>query len=128
MYKPALITGTILGGLAVALGAMGAHAVKAMVSPERLEIYNKAAQYHFYHVFAIIACGILYSAFPVQAIRTSFICFVLGILFFSGSLYCMTFVKGDLKELGLVNLITPLGGVMFIAGWLFLLIGLLKKS
>lgn len=126
MYKPALITGTILGALAVILGAMGAHAISSRVTPEVLQIYQKGVDYHFYHVFAILAAGILYSFYPVPAVKSAYICFLLGIILFSGSLYLLTFLKMNGGGLGIFNLVTPLGGVFFIAGWLLLLAGILK--
>ncbi len=126
MYKPALITGSILGTLAVILGAMGAHALSSRVSPDVLQIYQKGVDYHFYHVFAIIATGILYSAFPAAAVKSAYICFLIGIILFSGSLYLLTFLKMNGGGLGIFNLVTPLGGLFFIAGWISLLVGIIK--
>ncbi len=126
MYKPALITGTVLGALAVILGAMGAHAISSRVTPEVLQIYQKGVDYHFYHVFAILAAGILYSVYPVPVVKSAYICFLLGIILFSGSLYLLTFLKMNGGGLGIFNLVTPVGGVFFIAGWLLLLAGIIK--
>jgi len=128
MYKPALVAGAFLGALAVALGAMGAHAISSMVTPEVLQIYQKAVDYHFYHVFALLAAGVLHYAYPHKAVRAAYGCFLAGILCFSGSLYLLTFLKMNGGGLGIFNLVTPLGGVLFIAGWLLLLAGVLKKK
>jgi len=128
MYKPALITGTIFGALAVILGAMGAHAISSRVTPDVMQIYQKAVDYHFYHTFAILAAGILYQGFPRPSVRRAYNCFVAGILLFSGSLYLLTFLKMNGGGLGMFNLVTPLGGVFFILGWLMLLSGILKRA
>jgi uncharacterized membrane protein YgdD (TMEM256/DUF423 family) len=128
MYKPALATGAFLGALAVILGAMGAHAISSMVTPDVMQIYQKAVDYHFYHVFAILAAGIIHSAYPHRAVRSAYACFLTGILLFSGSLYLLTFLKANGGGLGVFNLVTPLGGLFFIAGWMLLLAGVIKKK
>lgn len=126
MYKPALITGTALGALAVILGAMGAHAISNKVTPDVLQIYQKGVDYHFYHVFAILAAGILYSAYPNPAVKWAYVCFLTGIILFSGSLYLLTYLKSNGGGLGIFNLVTPIGGLFFIAGWISLLVGVIK--
>ena len=126
MYKPALANGAFLGALAVILGAMGAHAISSRVTPEVLQIYQKGVDYHFYHVFAILAAGILYSVYPEPAVKSAYICFLTGIILFSGSLYLLTYLKMNGGGLGIFNLVTPLGGLFFIAGWILLLAGIIK--
>lgn len=114
----------LLGAIAVSLGAFGAHAFQPFLEAnDRLETYELAVRYQFYHVLAMMITGALMSYFPGSQLRYSALCFLLGILFFSGSLYilCLT----GISKLGAV---TPVGGVLFIAGWIFLLIGMAKKK
>ena len=113
--------------IAVILGAFGAHSLKAVVAVDQLAIYEKGISYQFYHSFALITTGILYQAFPVKTIRIATLLFALGILFFSGSLYCMVFLSTAHISIGPAGIITPIGGLCFIAGWVSLLSGILKK-
>ena len=104
-----------LGGLAVALGAFGAHGLKGRVDADLLQIYETAARYQMYHALALLAVGVAARLFPSTAVQAAGWCFVLGIALFSGSLYTMTFT--GLRWLGAV---TPLGGLAFMAGWALL--------
>jgi uncharacterized membrane protein YgdD (TMEM256/DUF423 family) len=112
-----------LGILAVGLGAFGAHTLKPMlIESGKLDAYQTAVAYHFYHIFALLATGILMNSNSDTKLRYASICFFTGILLFSGSLYAICLL--DVKAIGMV---TPVGGLFFMAGWLFLLIGALKK-
>lgn len=118
-------TAAILGMLAVIAGAFGAHALKKVLSPEHLESWRTAVQYQFYHVFAIMFVAIY--AREGRDMTWPFIFFLLGIVCFSGSLYLLS-CREVLKAPGLVKLgpITPLGGLFFIIGWVWLAISVLK--
>ena len=99
--------------LAVALGAFGAHALKAALqSSGMLDVWNKAVLYHFLHGVALVALA-LYGA----GNRATYFFFVAGILLFSGSLYAMA-----LTNIRWLGAITPLGGLCFLAGWAWLVI------
>jgi uncharacterized membrane protein YgdD (TMEM256/DUF423 family) len=113
--KQVLIIAFLLGALSVALGAFAAHGLKKMVDAYYLEIFEKAVKYQFYHTFAILAIGILMNQFSTVNFNLSVYLFLFGIVFFSGSLYLMTFTQQ--KWLGAI---TPIGGLGFIAGWLTL--------
>jgi len=129
MYKRALILGAFFAMIAVMLGAFAAHGLKDMLPPEKIEIFQKGVTYQFYHSFALLIVGIIYASYPFKSIRVATLFFVLGIIFFSGSLYLfpMLEVKNiDIPVIG--RLITPLGGLCFIVGWILLLIGFLKKN
>ena len=103
--------GAVLGALGVAFGAFGAHALKTRITDAHLlEVWDTAARYHLIHAVALVALGGL-----VGAPRFTGWAWVVGIALFSGSLYLMT-LTGQ-RWLGAV---TPLGGVAFIAGWLWL--------
>ncbi len=118
----------LLAGLAVGLGAFGAHGLKKMVTPEQIEVFKTGVQYHFYHAVAIALASLASSIFAHNWITRSKQFFLLGIVFFAGSLYLMTFLKAVGTEgVNWLGAITPIGGVFFILGWLALAFGV-KKS
>lgn len=113
-------TGVVLAGLAVAIGAFGAHALRPLLEQHaRTETFELAVRYQFYHSFAILFAGVLMFHFPSRHIGRAVVCFALGTVIFSGSLYILS-----LSGLRMLGAITPLGGVLFIAGWLLLLLGI----
>lgn len=129
MYKPAITAGAIFAALAVILGAFGAHALKEVLQPDQLQTFETAVKYQFYHSFALLATGIVFSSFPFRQIRLASTFFIIGILLFSGSLYALTLLKMNGQVgLGGVGIITPIGGLFFIAGWLMLLWGVARKK
>ena len=105
-------TGAALSGLGVALGAFGAHGLKARVSPELLIVFETGVRYHIYHALGLLAVGWAMSRNPLPSIQLAGILFVVGIALFSGSLYVMTFTGA--RWLGAI---TPLGGLAFVVGW-----------
>ncbi len=129
MHKGFLRWAALLGALAVALGAFGAHGLKKYVPIETIGTFETGVRYQFYHVFALLAVGILYEKFPVKWLRYAGNCFLIGILLFSGSLYILTALKAT-ETVGLsgIGAITPIGGVFFIAGWVFMLMAAGKKT
>lgn len=124
-----MLTAVILGALSVGLGAFGAHGLKQLVPPETVASFDTGVRYQFYHVFALIATAILYEKFPGKMLRWAGNCFLTGILLFSGSLYLLTFLKAtDTVGLNGIGIITPIGGVFFIVGWLMLFFAILKNK
>lgn len=123
MQKIILSIASISGALAVGLGAFGAHALKAKLqSTDRLSTYQTAVQYHFYHTFALLAIGILMYKLDSNWLNYSAYMMMAGILFFSGSLYALC-----LSNVRWLGAITPIGGLFFILGWLFLLLAVVKQ-
>ena len=106
--------------LAVALGAFGAHGLKSRVSAEMLAVWQTAVLYHLVHALGLLLVGLLVLHLPV---RTAGWTLLVGIVLFSGSLYLM--VLTGIRPLGMV---TPLGGVAFLAGWLLLALAALKLT
>lgn len=127
MHKGFLKTAAIIGSLSVALGAFAAHGLKKIYSPDNLQVFETAVRYQFYHVFALLAAGILYASFPGKLITWAGRLFIAGIVLFSGSLYALCYVKHAEMPLTWIGAITPLGGVCFIAGWLMLFLAVLKQ-
>jgi len=128
MQKMFLMLGTILAGLGVALGAFGAHGLKKIVPPETVSSYQTGVQYQMYHAFALLLVGILSERLSRSLINWSGGFFVLGIVLFSGSLYLLASLKA-MNKVGVsgIGIITPIGGLMFLAGWIFLLAAIIKK-
>ena len=106
--------------LAVALGAFGAHALKSTLeASSSLDTWRTAVDYHFYHGIGLLILGMVYSRNPVKSLRLAIIFLASGIVLFSGSLYLLC--TAGWTWLGPV---TPLGGVLFIVGWLVAAVGI----
>ncbi len=129
MHKGFIKTAAVLGAVSVILGAFAAHLLKEKISDYAVNIFETGVRYQFYHVFGLLAAGILYKEFPGKFIKWSGIFFIIGIILFSGSLYCLMYIKGAVMPgYKWIGAITPIGGVSFILGWIFLFLGLFKKS
>ena len=130
MNKTILSIASVLGAIAVVLGAFGAHALKQFLTPEAMAIFETGIRYQFYHVFALfIAAMVMDRADNPIAIRRASVCFVTGIVLFSGSLYLLAVLKAkEVIGLGAVGILTPIGGLFFIAGWLLLVAGFMGKK
>jgi len=121
--RATIVSGAILGCLAVMIGAFGAHALKpTLQAAGKMDVFELATRYQFYHVLALLITGILMNFYPGKKLNYAALCFTIGIFLFSGSLYALCFLS-----LGLLGHITPLGGLLFIAGWILLALGVLKK-
>lgn len=127
MHKGFIKSALFFGALSVALGAFGAHALKQKISAEAINTFETGVRYQFYHVFALLTAGILYKDFKNKFVISSGYFFIAGILLFSVSLYFLTFFKGFSNNgYNWIGAITPFGGLCFILGWIFLLMGLRK--
>jgi uncharacterized membrane protein YgdD (TMEM256/DUF423 family) len=100
----------------VVLGAFGAHAIKPRLAPEAFAVYETAVQYHFWHALGLLGVSILMGQWPTaRGLVWSAWLLIAGLFLFSGSLYALTLT--DMRWLGML---TPLGGVAFIAAWVIL--------
>jgi len=125
MHKSFLITACILAALAVILGAFGAHGLKQIVPPETISTFETGVRYHFYHSFALLVAGMLFEKGKRSWMKFAGVSFILGIILFSGSLYLLTIFKAtETVGLSKLGIITPFGGLFFIAGWIALAIAL----
>jgi uncharacterized membrane protein YgdD (TMEM256/DUF423 family) len=124
-----LIAGTAFAAIAVILGAFGAHALKAKLQPDMLQVFETGVRYQMYHSLALILTGILSGTFKTNSIKYAGNFFIAGIILFSGSLYMLSTKEiiggGSLNFLGPV---TPLGGLCFLCGWSILLYTLVKNK
>jgi len=105
----------LFGFLGVGFGAFGAHALKARLTPDVLAIYRTAVEYQFWHALALMAVGLLAMSRPGPLLSASGWCFAFGILLFSGSLYALA-----LSGVRVLGAITPIGGLLFLIGWVLL--------
>ncbi len=125
-----LLTGSaFLGGLAVILGAFGAHALKNQLTIDQLTSFQTGIRYQFYHVFAIFLCVIIGERFNINLSYAGY-CFLIGILLFSGSIYLLSCKEllGIESFSKLLGPITPLGGLFFIIGWAIMAIQFIKAN
>ncbi|MFC4873759.1 DUF423 domain-containing protein [Negadavirga shengliensis] len=124
-YYNCIRIAAVLGALAVAFGAFGAHALANLLEEQgREDTYDTAVKYHFYHSLAVLMTGILIYLFPdSRKLKISAWLFLFGIVVFSGSLYLLC-----LSGITWLGAITPLGGTAFIIGWLFLFLGIKFKQ
>lgn len=116
-----LVSGAVLGFLSVAGGAFGAHALKERLGPEMLANFETGARYQMYHALALLGVGLVSMILGSRAgglMRASGWCFLLGTVIFSGSLYGLSL--SGIKKFGMI---TPIGGLGLLAGWLLLAIG-----
>jgi uncharacterized membrane protein YgdD (TMEM256/DUF423 family) len=113
MIKALLIGAGLSGFIGVALGAFGAHALKAVLSSEMLVVYRTGVDYQFVHTLALIAVVVLALKFPaIGAWQWSGVFFLIGIIVFSGSLYALA-----LSGVKILGAVTPIGGLCFLIGW-----------
>jgi uncharacterized membrane protein YgdD (TMEM256/DUF423 family) len=120
--KSILVTGAILTGAAVMIGAFGSHALKPILQQVgKPEVFATANQYHFYHALGLLLVGCLHEKYPT--ITVTAYCFVGGILFFSGSLYVLALVGFTL-----LGAIAPIGGLAFMIGWVVLAYQIARKQ
>lgn len=114
--KTVLAMGGVFAATGVALGAFAAHGLKKVLSPYLIEVFNTAVLYQMLHAIALVLCGLLLLIkLPTKAEKyfaLAAICFIIGILCFSGSLYALALT--GIKWFGPI---TPLGGVTFMLGW-----------
>jgi uncharacterized membrane protein YgdD (TMEM256/DUF423 family) len=115
--RRALQIGAVVMGLSVILGAFGAHALKDHLSERMLQNWQTGVHYQMIHGLAILIVGLLLSRIESKWLNRAVSVFTFGIVFFSGSLYTMALT--DTLWLGAI---TPIGGVLFILGWIYLLL------
>ena len=112
-----LMIGTISGCIVVIMGAFGAHALNELLDDYGKSIYNKAVLYHIFHSIAILILGLINKIQPEIQLSLAGWSFVFGIILFSGSLYILAIT--GINSLGMI---TPIGGILFIIGWAFLIL------
>ena len=112
MDRTFLLVGALAGFLGVALGAFGAHGLRARLGPEMLAVFETGVRYQMYHAIAILIVALAAARLDGWLIRTAGWSFALGIVLFSGSLYVLA-----LSRITIFGAVTPIGGVAVLAGW-----------
>lgn len=103
----------VLLAVATLAGALGAHALKSHWAPERLDVYDTAVRYQFYHSLGLLGIGLALRSLDIAPVRAAALLVIAGIILFSGSLYALT-----LGAPRIIGAVTPVGGLALIAGWL----------
>ncbi len=128
MRKMFLRTGSILAFAAVALGALGAHALKGFLSPEQLQSFETGVRYHLLHSLAILIVSVLIHFGKKKGLIYAGWLFTAGIVLFSGSIYFLSLQDTLSIDLSFLGPVTPIGGVLFMAGWVSLFISTYQSS
>lgn len=125
MNKNILISATILGVLSVVLGAFAAHGLKELISVESLRSFETGVRYQMYHAILLLFVGST-KYITTRSKKSVFYLVLIGVLFFSFSIYCLatnSLTSFDFKKIGFI---TPIGGLLLIIAWIILLINFLK--
>lgn len=129
MHKNYIGIAALLGAITVATGAFGAHGLQKITQDSHIiDSYKTAVLYQLVHVLALLLVGILFSEFGAKLLTWAANLFLAGIFLFSGSIYIITYLKINGQSTGWIGPVTPVGGVLLIAGWLILLLGVQRKK
>ncbi|GAB4252098.1 MAG: DUF423 domain-containing protein [Vicingaceae bacterium] len=122
MNKTILIKASLLGAVAVIFGAMGAHALKPLLTQEQLLSFETGVRYQMYHAIVLLIFSFIKPAYQIS-FKWSIRLFFIGTLLFSGSIYLLTIKNiASVEWLKLFGPITPIGGILLIIGWLLLFV------
>ncbi|WP_405294003.1 DUF423 domain-containing protein [Algibacter sp. Ld11] len=127
MNRTILLTAAILGVTSIILGAFGAHGLKALISPESVQTFETGVRYQMYHALFLLFVGST-TYISVKSKAKIFYLVVVGLLFFSGSIYGLStnvLTGFDFKTIGVI---TPVGGLLLIVAWVLVFIDFLKKQ
>ena len=127
MNKKIIITGAILGFLSVVFGAFGAHGLKELISEESINTFETGVRYQMYHALLLLFVGIA-SFLSSKSKKTIFYLVVIGVIFFSGSIYGLATNNLTGFDFKSIALITPVGGLLMILSWLVLLNGTIRAK
>jgi uncharacterized membrane protein YgdD (TMEM256/DUF423 family) len=124
MVRTALLVGSFSGFAAVGLGAFAAHGLKGFLQQTgHTQIFETAVRFQFYHTLALLLTGVLLHLEFHPMIKYTAICFIIGMVFFSGSLYAMA-----LTGWVIFGPLTPIGGILLIIGWAILFVGIYRTK
>ncbi|MEC4113052.1 DUF423 domain-containing protein [Myroides pelagicus] len=127
MARRVLAIATLIGALGIVLGAFGAHGLKKIVTETQVATFEIGVRYLMYHVFFLLFIG-MSTMFTDKAKKVIMYLVLLGMLFFSGSIFLLTFKDILPLKVSVIGPITPLGGVLFISAWLYACITVFKTK
>jgi len=116
------VAGSLMGFLAVTLGAFAAHGLRTHLDADLITVFETGVRYQMYHAFALLAVAMAYNKWPGKGLILSGWMFIAGIILFSGSLYALS-----LSGVRWLGMITPIGGLAFLTGWLCMAWAVWKK-
>ena len=126
MERKVIATAAFLGAVAIILGAFGAHALKAKLSIDHLGSSETGVKYQMYHALLLLFVGTS-TAISQKARKTIFYLIVLGVAFFSGSIYLLSTPEVTGINAKPIGFITPIGGLLLIVAWIWLFIDFMNK-
>ena len=115
MFRVLLLLAALFGFTGVGLGAFAAHGLKGQLSAEYLAVFQTGVHYQMLHALALLGLAALWQRLGGRLLTAAGVCFCVGILLFSGSLYALT-----LTGISALGMVTPFGGLAFLVGWLCL--------
>lgn len=127
MKQLVLIAASVYGTIAVILGAFGAHAFKAMLTPDKLASFDTGVRYQMYHAIVLLVIGLTLS-FTSSLEKWAAISIIVGVFLFSFSIYFLAFSEYWNVNLKFLGPITPIGGMFMIAGWVMLVVFFIKNK
>lgn len=129
MNKTLTVSAAVLGFLGVALGAMGAHFLKDALGEVGVNSYLTGVRYLFYHVFAILITQVFAKNANHNWFNLAGWCFLIGIVFFSGSIFLLSTIPvHGIEGMRMLGPVTPIGGLIFMVGWLFLFVAMIRSE
>lgn len=126
MNRKILLAAAVLGATGIVLGAFGAHALKKVLGEDSLLIFETGVRYQMYHALFLLFVGV--SALPEKAKKTIMYLTVIGLLFFSGSLYLLATDSLNSFDFKVFGPVTPVGGFLLILAWTWLFVGIMRKK
>lgn len=126
MNRKIALFACVSAAIAVILGAFGAHGLKTLVAPSDIENWKTGVSYQFYHTFALLFLSTL--RLKGNLVKTSAILFALGILAFPGSLYLLSTRSVTGLNASFLGPVTPIGGLLFILGWVTLALAVIRNK
>jgi len=127
MNKNLLVTGAVFGVLGIVLGAFAAHGLEKLIDQEDIKSFETGVRYQMYHAFLLLLLG--GTSFLSKKIKSYvFLLVILGVLFFSGSIYGLATNELSSFDFTSIALITPFGGLLLITAWVLMLIGIMKNQ
>ena len=127
MIKQVILTGLIFGLFSIILGAFGAHALKKHLTPDQIISFETGVKYLMYHAFFLLFLGLL-KPFSFSDLKLIYGLIVIGIIFFSGSIFLLTTETITGFSIKKFAFITPIGGFLLLLGWLFTFLKVLKTT
>lgn len=128
-YRKIILFAAIFGGTSVILGAFGAHALKEILEETQITSFKTGVSYQFNHSLLLIGIGIMYKLRESNLLKYAAICCIIGMLFFSGSLYVLSCKEIiGLNNIAFIGPITPIGGLLLVLAWVFVAVNFAKKE